>query len=192
MPYNRTDNTTATGGETVYLGIGSNRGGRRRMIREALTELGRISQTTIEALSPLYYSEPVEGAGPGEFINGVVGLRTTLAPTELLAEIEQIESVLGRRSKGDSQPRTIDLDILLFGKRVIAAARLHVPHPRMTRRVFVMQPLFDLAPAATIPPKNRTVAEVWQELIKRDGIRPALDIDLADLLPGTTASESRR
>ena len=184
MGHRERNNPPSAGrGAEVFFGIGSNLGDRREMFRRALAEMFRIPQTHFVALSPLYYTDPVDGAGPEEFLNGVARLDTTLGPLELLGYIEIIEAMLGRKTKGDYGPRTIDLDILLFGDRVVDSARLVIPHPRMTERAFVLRPLDDLAPDFTVPPDGPTVAEFWRRLADKSGVRPATDIKITDVLP---------
>ncbi len=107
--------------------------------------------------APVYESEPLDGAGPGLFLNTVAAGRTSLEPAELLARLNAIELELGRRrgTAAGKQPRTIDIDVLLYGDRVDDDPRLTLPHPRMRERAFVLAPLLDLAPMLVDPRSGR-------------------------------------
>ena len=168
--------------QTAFVGMGSNLGDREEMFRRALAMMHDLPRTHVTGLSPLYYTKPEDGAGPGEFLNGVTRLETALSPSVLLTALEQIERTLGRMAKGDYQPRTIDLDLLLYGDRVLDSPPLVVPHPRMTRRAFVLQPLSDLAPATAIPPGILTAAEHLAQLGDSGTLRPATDVNLHQTL----------
>jgi 2-amino-4-hydroxy-6-hydroxymethyldihydropteridine diphosphokinase len=112
----------------------------------------------------------VDGVNGGRFLNGVAKVSTSLEPAELLALLQSIETRLGRPSEDRSRPRTIDLDILLYGQRVIRRPDLIVPHPRMTQRSFVMFPLVEIEPSLHHPVEMKTVKDmVWAA-----GSRPAL------------------
>jgi len=128
----------------VYLGIGSNLGDRQANIIEAIKRLSGISKTIVTKVSPLYETEPVGGPPQGKFLNGAIELFTDLSPFELLSELRKIEMNLGRTSKGDNMPRTIDLDILLYDDIILNDNDLVIPHPRMNEREFVMRPLNDI------------------------------------------------
>ncbi len=143
------------------------------------------------ALSPLYYSDPIDVDG-GEFLNGVAGLQTTLSPFELWKSLEEIELSLGRTAKGEKRQRTIDLDILLHGGNVVDSSFLSIPHPRMAERTFVLRPLTDLSPETVVPPKNITVARLWERLLDKDGLRPATDIKIAELFTPELIDEGHR
>jgi len=173
-----------SGGEnkTAYVGLGSNLGDRQEMFTQALAMMNQIPHTRVAALSALYSTDPEDGAGPGEFLNGVARLETALTPGELLTGLEQIERRLGRMSKGDYRPRTIDLDLLLFGDLILDSPPLVVPHPRLTTRAFVLRPLCDLAPGTLIPPKNMTAADYWARLTSRGSIRPAVGVNRTEML----------
>jgi len=169
--------------------MGANLGHRREMFRQALAMMHRIPQTTVEELSPLYYSDPVEGAGPGEFLNGVARLATGLEPQDFLKRLQEIEKSLGRTEKGQSRARTIDLDILLFGRHVMRSENLVVPHPKMIKRGFVLAPFYELAPDMEVPPENRTIADYWSHLDNKGGMRLAHDPAPGQLLRSATVLE---
>jgi len=183
---NRTPHKRRT---TVFIGMGANLGQRREMFRQALAWMNQIQQTAIGELSPLYYSDPVEGAGPGEFLNGVARLSTGLDPQDFMERLQEIEKSLGRTDKGQSRPRTIDLDILLFGSRIVRRKNLVVPHPKMSERGFVLAPFCELAPDTEGPPENRTIADYWERLDNKGGMRPAHDLAPEQLLRSAPVQE---
>lgn len=111
-------------------------------------------------VSPVYETEPVEFTAQGWFLNLVVEGETALFPAQLLARILRIERGRGRVRTVPKGPRTLDIDILLYGSAVIRSQKLEVPHPRMAERRFVLQPLADLAPDLRHPVLNRTIQEL--------------------------------
>ncbi len=143
--------------ETVYLSLGSNEGDRRANIAAAVAELGKVKGIEITSISSIYNAAPIgmkEDTAP--FLNCVAALRTTLDPLELLDRLEGVELALGRHSKGLYTDRPIDIDILLYGGRIVALPRLSVPHPRMAQRRFVLEPLAEIAPQVLHPVLKRT------------------------------------
>jgi len=145
--------------KTVYLSLGSNLGDRERLLQDAL----RLLHTTdlrVVRISPVYQTEPQDVKAQPWFLNLVVEAETELFPRQLLARVQQIEKQLGRKRLAAKGPRTIDIDILLYGDSVVNAAGLVVPHPRMTERRFVLQPLADLVPELRHPVLRRTVKEL--------------------------------
>jgi len=136
---------------TVYVGLGSNLAEPQAQLRSALAAMEEIPHTRLLRCSSFYRSEPV---GPGEqpdYINAVAALETALAPLELLDRLQSIESAQGRERKIRWGARTLDLDILVFGRQRIDDPRLQVPHPRMAERNFVLQPLAELEPDLQLP-----------------------------------------
>ena len=129
---------------TAYLALGSNAGDRLQNLREAARMLGESDAIEIQARSRIYETQSVEGGGEGDFLNAVVRVQTSLSPRELLAKIREVETKLGRPQPPRGGPRAIDIDILLFGEEEIGEADLKIPHPRMNRRKFVLQPLLDV------------------------------------------------
>lgn len=151
-----------------YIGFGSNLGNPIVNCRLALDALGRLPHTEITAVSSLYETEPICSEGPW-FINGVVEIFTPLSPAKLLQACRQIESTLGRpplRSKPlpVASPRTMDLDILLYGERVLNTPDLQIPHPRMHERGFVLIPLAEIAPNGWHPVLKKDVYELLEDL----------------------------
>lgn len=139
----------------AYVGLGSNLAHPRRQIARALAALARLPRTRIVGLSPNYATAPIASAYPQpDFVNAVVALRTLLSPRALLRRLLAIERRQGRTrdaSTPRNAPRTLDLDLLLYGRRRIRLPQLTVPHPRMHERAFVLMPLLDIAPAVSLP-----------------------------------------
>jgi len=135
----------------AFVGLGANLGEPGRQVRDALGELDAIPHTRLVRSSSLYRSEPVGYAGQPRFVNAVAQIETGLPAERLLAELQAIEARHGRSRSFANAPRTLDLDLLLFGNAVIETERLSVPHPRMHDRSFVLVPLLEIAPEAVIP-----------------------------------------
>ena len=134
-----------SGVEWVFVGLGANLGDASGTVRAALKLLGKLPDTTLIASSSLYRTAPVEATGP-DYINAVAELRTRLTPRALFSELMTLEQGFGRQRPFCNAPRSLDLDLLLFGEREINSHRLRVPHPRMWQRAFVLAPLAELAP----------------------------------------------
>ena len=145
--------------KVAYLSLGSNLGDRERMLAEALRLL-QAPDVQVARISPVYETEPQDVKGQPWFLNLVAEIETELFPRQLLARVQKIEKQLGRKRGMPKGPRTIDIDILLFGAFVINTPDLVVPHPRMTERRFVLAPLADLAPGLRHPVMKRTVREL--------------------------------
>ena len=145
--------------KTVYLSLGSNLGDRERNLRDAVDLLVEPQLRAVR-VSSFYETEPLEVRDQPWFLNAVVEAETDLFPKQLLARVQRIEQVLGRRRLKPKGPRTIDIDILLYGGVVIDADGLQVPHPRLAERRFVLEPLAELAPNLHHPVTGRTVAEM--------------------------------
>jgi len=135
----------------AYIGIGSNLDEPRAQVERAFDELSRLPRTRLLARSSLYRSAPVGYAAQPDFVNAVAALDTALAADELLRELQAIESRHARKRSFANAPRTLDLDLLLFGDARIDERDLRVPHPRMHERAFVLAPLLEIAPQARIP-----------------------------------------
>lgn len=149
----------------AYIGLGSNAGGRREMIDRALEALRRSPGVEVAAVSPLLETDAVGGPdGQPAFLNAAATLETDLDPHTLLDVLQRIERDLGRERSVHWGPRPIDLDLLLYGERIVATWRLRVPHPRLRQRRFVLKPLAAIAPEAVDPITGRTVAELLAEL----------------------------
>src|SRR5688572_28931252 len=149
--------------ETVFIGFGSNVGDRVDFCDRAVTLLSLLPHSQLAGVSLLYETEPVNDharPGSGWFLNGVVQLETDIKPKSLLDVLREIERSLGRDEENRSGPRTIDLDILFYGQRVIDEPNLVVPHPRMHHRRFVLMPLSELDPLFVHPILHRTVNQL--------------------------------
>ncbi len=151
----------------VYLGIGSNLGDRRAMIAQAIELLcAHPAITYVEESQWREYPALILNDVPQpDFINGVVHIATNLAPHELIAVLKHIEEQLGRPADhGRWQPRTIDMDILLFDDLVCTLPTLTIPHPDIDKRLFVLEPLCDIAPDALHPAIKKTFSTLLHEL----------------------------
>ncbi|MES2633502.1 MAG: 2-amino-4-hydroxy-6-hydroxymethyldihydropteridine diphosphokinase [Pseudomonadota bacterium] len=133
----------------AYVALGANLGDAAQAVRDAFTQLGQIPQTTLVAQSSLHQTAPVDSSGP-DYINAVAAISTRLAAPDLLVQLQRIENEAGRERPYRNAPRTLDLDLLLYGSGRIDSRQLTVPHPRMFERAFVMVPLAEVAPSAVI------------------------------------------
>ena len=136
----------------AYVALGANLGNPQEALQAALEDLRQTAGVGVTAVSSFYRTAPVESSGP-DYVNAVAEVATTLAASELLHVLQRIENAHGRvRPVGVvNAPRTLDLDLLLFGKDTVATPELTVPHPRMHLRAFVLVPLLEIAPDAVIP-----------------------------------------
>ena len=151
------------------MGLGANLGDPQATLKHALAALAALPQTQRVAQSSLYRTAPLHASGP-DFINAVAELRTALEPQALLRALQAIESQHGRERPYLNAPRTLDLDLLLFGQRVVQEPGLEVPHPRLHERAFVLQPLLELAPTLVHPrlgPLQLLLAATLDQPIKR-------------------------
>ncbi len=147
---------------TTYIALGSNMGDKMATCRRALDLLGRAGRVT--KVSSFYRTEPVGYPNQEDFINAVAELETSLSPLALLAACHVIEDDLGRSRLLQWGPRTIDLDILLYGDQVVNNSELTIPHPLMAERRFVLVPLCEIAPQAKHPVIRKTAANLLKEL----------------------------
>ncbi|MGI6307025.1 MAG: 2-amino-4-hydroxy-6-hydroxymethyldihydropteridine diphosphokinase [Dethiobacteria bacterium] len=148
---------------TVYLGLGSNIGDSHAYLQRAIDLLNAHPDIKVERVSPFLETEPVGYLEQPNFLNGVVQAATSLTPQELLAATQSIENKLGRVRTIRWGPRTIDIDILLYGDLILESTDLIIPHPRMLGRAFVLQPLAMLAPELRIPGCPETVRALAQK-----------------------------
>lgn len=136
----------------AYIGLGSNLDDPKQQLQQALEGLRQVPESRLTAVSRFYRSKPMGPADQPDYVNAVVMFDTCLAPLALLDALQAIEQAQGRVREGERWgPRTLDLDLLLYGPEVIDLPRLQVPHPGIIQRSFVLQPLFDLVPGLTFP-----------------------------------------
>lgn len=138
----------------AFVGIGSNLEDPRAHVLRALDELAELPGTRVTARSSLYRTAPIGHAAQPDFINAVAAVDTQLSPDALLRELQAIESRHRRKRSFPNAPRTLDLDLLLYGDARIDEPGLSVPHPRMHERAFVLQPLLEIAPQVEIPQRG--------------------------------------
>jgi len=139
------------------LGVGANLGDPRTAVRKAIEDLAQLPGTVTVAVSSLYRSAPLDADGP-DYVNAVVQVRTALSPDALLAALQAIEQQAGRERPYRNAPRTLDLDILLYGEHRVDRDDLQIPHPRMWQRAFVVLPLAEIAPDLVSPAQVQAVA----------------------------------
>ena len=146
----------------VAVGLGGNLGDPRAAFAFALARIAGFTDGL--RVSPLYRTAPVGGKPQPDYLNAAAVGVTRLGPADLLRRLAAIEREAGRRRRnGRNSPRVLDLDLLLFGRHLIARPGLLVPHPRMTDRRFVLAPLADLAPRRVVPGTGKTVARLLRE-----------------------------
>lgn len=132
---------------SAFIAIGANLGHPAETVSQAMIEMDRIPGVSVRSRSSLYGTAPIDSSGP-DYVNAVVEVSTSLTAPALLAQLQTLENLAGRARPYWNAPRTLDLDILLFGSATMASETLVVPHPRMTERAFVLVPLAEIAPLA--------------------------------------------
>jgi len=158
----------------AFIGMGSNVGDRHAHCAEAKARLARLPETELLRVSPLLETEAAEGVAGGPFLNAVAEVVTALSPLDLLHALRTIEDALGRPpGHRPGMARTMDLDILLYGDRIVREVGLDIPHPRMARRRFVLEPLVALAPEVRHPVLNLSAADMLRGLEAAAPPRPA-------------------
>ena len=148
----------------AYLGVGSNLGNREEYLRQARELLQKIPSVRFLRSSTIYETDPVGGPPQGKYLNAVWEIETRLPATELMKALLSIEKSLGRTRGELNAPRTLDLDLLIYGNNTIETPGLKVPHPRMHARAFVLRPLAELAPEWVHPKLKKTVRTFLQSL----------------------------
>ncbi len=142
----------------VYAGLGANLGHARQSIDSAILALGKLPETLLVGRSSFYQSAPFQADGP-DYTNAVVHLRTRLNAIDLLRAFQSVEDLAGRERPYHNAPRTLDIDLLLYGNGNIQSPELQVPHPRMNERAFVLLPLSELAPELVTTDELRGVQD---------------------------------
>jgi len=153
----------------AYIGLGANLGDARAALESALAALADLPDTVVLRRSSVWRSAPIDSSGP-DYLNAVAELRTSLAPIDLLHRLQAVELAHGRERPYRNAPRTLDLDLLLHGRHVMASPELTLPHPRAHERAFVLAPLAELAPDLLLPGRGRVadlLAAVADQRIER-------------------------
>ncbi|MFC1637724.1 2-amino-4-hydroxy-6-hydroxymethyldihydropteridine diphosphokinase [Candidatus Margulisiibacteriota bacterium] len=148
---------------TVYLGLGSNVGDREEYIEQAVFLLEKSPSVDVVKRSTIFETEPEGGGNQPPFFNGALEVRTKLDPYKLLEHLQEIEATLGREREIEWGPRTIDIDILLYGDEVVSDDKLQIPHPLMHERLFVLKPLREIAPNLIHPILEKTIQTLFEE-----------------------------
>ena len=171
--------------EVVYLGLGTNVGNRARHLAQALFALVTHPEMEVTGVSRVYETEYVGPGTQDPYLNACVELKTRLVPRVLLAVLKGAEQRQGRSPGGHMQPRPIDLDILLYGDRVLAVSGLNLPHPHIRDRAFVLEPLAELAAQVKFPDSGETIGSACAKIRRKSGpwieVRP--DLELCNALP---------
>ncbi len=151
--------------EKTYVGLGSNIGNRVMNLRSAIKRIKRHEDINLLRRSSFYKTKPVGGSpGQRDYLNGVLEITTDLSPIELLEYLQQVEIDVGRVRSTRWGPRKIDLDIVLYGGRIVEDDKLVIPHPRMHEREFVLRPMNEIAPDVIHPERRKTIQELFEEL----------------------------
>jgi len=159
----------------AYFSLGSNVGDRESHLRNAIARLEACG--TIVAVSSFYETEPVEFTEQAWFLNCTIAMDTEQTPSQLMAAVLNIEHEMGRHRTQQKGPRTIDIDILLFGETVLNSSELTIPHPAMHQRRFVLEPLAEIAPEARHPVLQKTIREL------RDTLPPGQEVRKVEKAP---------
>lgn len=147
----------------VFLGLGSNLGNRRKNLNEAIELIRKNQKIKIISVSSFYRTKPEEGVSGGNFLNAVLEIRTSLSARQLLAFTQSIERKLGSPIKKGGKARKIDIDILLYGQKIVRQKNLIIPHSRMLQRKFVLEPLAEISPQTIHPQKRTTIKKLLQD-----------------------------
>lgn len=144
----------------AYVSIGANLGDRAAQLEFALRSLGELPTTRVAALSPIFETDPIGPPPQGMYLNAVVRLETELTPRALLDALLAIERAAGRERSVRNAARVLDLDLLLYGDRILDEPGLRVPHPRLAERAFILEPLAALAPELVHPQLAESIASL--------------------------------
>jgi len=166
--------------EAIYLSLGSNLGDRMKNLREALKFLSE--EADIVAISSVYETEPFGVVNQPAFLNLACQIKSSLSPEELLRLAQGIERKLGRTTNSHNAPRTIDIDIIAYNEIMLNSPELTIPHPGLKERAFVLVPLVEIAPDLRVPPGDKTVARILEELGEETGkVRKVGVIDVSNI-----------
>ena len=158
--------------ERIFIGLGANQGDRRANLEAGLEAVGRLPDTRVVRSSRFLWTPPWGLREQPWFLNGAAELESGLEPLELMRALLAVEAQLGRVRLVRNGPRTLDLDLLLFGDRVVHEPELEIPHPGMAERRFVLEPLAEIAPEAVHPLSRRTVRRLLEDLESAETSRP--------------------
>jgi 2-amino-4-hydroxy-6-hydroxymethyldihydropteridine diphosphokinase len=156
----------------AYVSIGTNLGDRMAYLDFAVRAIGALPDTRVDALSPIFETDPVGPPPQGAYLNAVARIATSLAPRELLDALLAIERDAGRERGARNAARTLDLDVLLYGDRLLDEPGLVVPHPRLAERAFILEPLAALAPALIHPLLGMSIASLAERVRDPSAVRP--------------------
>jgi 2-amino-4-hydroxy-6-hydroxymethyldihydropteridine diphosphokinase len=143
----------------AYVGLGANLGDTTAALQAAVKALADLPSVQLQGVSSFYRTAPIDSSGP-DYLNAVARIETTSPPHELLTQLQAIEALHGRERPYRNAPRTLDLDVLLYGDSRINSPTLTVPHPRMHERAFVLVPLAEVAPARLVVPGRGELGEL--------------------------------
>ncbi len=146
----------------AYIALGANLGDAASTVRKAMDSIHALPGTQVVRRSALYLTTPIDSNGP-DYVNAVVEVLTTLCPPHQLEQLQNLEQSAGRKRPYRNAPRTLDLDIVLFGSGRIDSPALTIPHPRMQERAFVLRPLAEIAPTRVTPKQLRAVRDQQTE-----------------------------
>lgn len=145
--------------DAIYLALGANLGDRAASLEHAIELIGKMPTTRLIARSQWIETAPEGGAAQPAYLNGVIRIGCAIPPLTLLDLTHAIERQLGRKRKEVGEPRLIDIDLLMYGEQILESPRLTLPHPRLTRRFFVLKPLVEIAPDLIIPGTGLSATE---------------------------------
>ncbi|MBI4652014.1 2-amino-4-hydroxy-6-hydroxymethyldihydropteridine diphosphokinase [Candidatus Desantisbacteria bacterium] len=157
--------------KNVYLGLGSNLGNREKNIVNVLAILSQNPKVKILKISSFYETEPVGYKNQGWFLNCVILIKTSLPPLKLLSELKNIELELKRKKNIRFGPRTIDMDILMYGSDILRSKQLIIPHPRMHERRFVLAPLAEIASGRIHPVLRKRISTLLKILADKERVK---------------------
>ncbi|MBW7898368.1 MAG: 2-amino-4-hydroxy-6-hydroxymethyldihydropteridine diphosphokinase [Candidatus Brocadia sp. BROELEC01] len=148
----------------VYIGMGSNIGNREENLRTACKRIIAIRGIQMMRCSRFYETAPIGGPLQPMFLNAVLGIKTVISPHKLLEQFQGIEILMGRTRTVKWGPRTIDIDILIYGDKIVDDDRLKIPHSLMHTRLFVLEPFVEIAPNVVHPGLQKTILHLYREL----------------------------